>query len=84
MVTREGPAAWADYLTLVETCPLQSIHDDEQLTQALSVCEALIKKAIAQTLTAGEEAYYLALTDPIEIFEERYGLGKEYLPRTCG
>jgi len=77
MVTKEQPAAWADYLALVETCPLQSIRDDEQLTRALPIGEALIKKAINQALSEGEEAYYLALTDLIETFEERYLGGTE-------
>jgi len=77
MVTKEQPAAWADYLALVETFPLQSIRDDEQLTRALPICEALIKKAINQALSEGEEAYYLALTDLIETFEERYLGGTE-------
>lgn len=77
MVTKEQPAAWVDYLALVETWPLQSIRNDEQLTRALPIGEALIKKAIAQTLSSGEEAYYLALTDPIETFGERYLGGTE-------
>jgi HTH-type transcriptional regulator/antitoxin HigA len=70
MVTKERPEVWSDYLALVEAFPLESVHDDEHLTQALRVFEVLIKKSINQTLSEGEGAYYLALSDLIETYED--------------
>lgn len=57
-----------EYMQLVRTFPLVSIHDDAHAEQAIAVVGRLFDKG---TLSEGEQAYVSALVDLIETYEDK-------------
>lgn len=65
------------YIALVRVFPLVSIRDEDHLTEALSIVDALIDKP---ERTPAEEAYLGTLTDLVETYERVYVV----IPPTSG
>src|SRR5687767_9573551 len=63
-----GTLATDSYMTLVTKFPLASIKNDAQLKDAQAVIDSLLGR---EPLDEGEEMYLEALTEHVQIYEEK-------------